>query len=143
VRHFTYLIVLAACLAGALWVEPVLRVNVLRRWRRLGITVAVVVVVFGAWDIAAIAAGHWRYDPAQTLGVRLPDHVPLEELLFFVVVPVASILGFEAVRSVRGAASPAGDEDAGIDAGDEEAADASWVAPPPAEPPEPTRGSGP
>ena len=109
-RHLTYVAVLAACLVGALWVEPVLHVNVLRRWRRLVITLTVVVVIFGAWDVAAIAAGHWRYDPAQILAVRLPGHVPLEELLFFLVIPFASILGFEAVRAVRGAAAPAGDE---------------------------------
>jgi lycopene cyclase domain-containing protein len=109
-RHLTYLAVLAACLIGALWVEPVLHVNVLRRWRRLVITLAVVVVIFGGWDVAAIAAGHWHYDPAQILGIRLLGQLPLEELLFFLVVPFASILGFEAVRAVRGAAAPAGDE---------------------------------
>jgi len=121
-RHLTYLAVLAACLAGALWLEPILRVNVLRRWRRLALTVTVVVLAFGAWDIAAIAAGHWRYDPAQTLGVRLPGRLPLEELLFFVVVPVCTVLGFEAVRAVRtarGAVLIAGDEPP---AGDEPAA---------------------
>ena len=37
-RHLTYLAVLAGCLLGALWVEPVLRVHVVRRWRRLAIT---------------------------------------------------------------------------------------------------------
>ena len=26
-------------------------------------------IAFGAWDLAAIAAGHWTYDPAQTLAV--------------------------------------------------------------------------
>ena len=109
-RQLTYLAVLAACLIGALWVEPVLHVNVLRRWRRLVITLAVVVVIFGGWDVVAIAAGHWHYDPAQVLGVRLLGQLPLEELLFFLVVPFASILGFEAVRAVRGAAAPAGDE---------------------------------
>jgi lycopene cyclase domain-containing protein len=109
-RHLTYLAVLAACLCGALWVELVLRVNVLRRWRRLAITVAVVALIFSSWDVAAIAAGQWRYDPSHTLGVRLPGRLPIEELLFFIVVPVASILGFEAVRAVRGSRSPAGDE---------------------------------
>ena len=109
-RHLTYLAVLAGCLLGALWVEPVLRVRVVRRWRRLAVTLAVVVVIFGGWDVAAIAAGHWRYDPAQTLPVRLPGHLPLEELLFFLVIPFAAILGFEAVRAVRGSAAPAGDE---------------------------------
>jgi lycopene cyclase domain-containing protein len=109
-RHLTYLAVLAGCLLGALWVEPVLHVHVARRWRRLAITLAVVVVIFGGWDVAAVTAGHWRYDPAQTLGVRLMGHLPLEELLFFLVIPFAAILGFEAVRAVRGSAAPAGDE---------------------------------
>ena len=99
-RHLTYLAVLAGCLLGAVWLEPVLRVGVLRQWRRLLLTVAPIVVVFGGWDIAAIAARHWSYDPAQTSGVLLPGRLPLEELLFFVVVPVCAVLGYEAVRKV-------------------------------------------
>jgi lycopene cyclase domain-containing protein len=106
--RFTYLTVLAACLAGALWLEPVLRVNVLRRWRRLLLTLLPVVVVFALWDLAAIAAGHWTFDPAQTTGVLLPGRLPLDELLFFVAVPVCAVLGFEAVRAVL--RWPAGDE---------------------------------
>lgn len=108
-RHWTYLAVLAGCLVGALWLEPILRVNVLRRWRRLLLTVLPVAAVFVVWDLAAIAAGHWDFDPGQTVGVALPGGLPLEELLFFLVVPVCAVLGFEAVRAVRG--WPAGDEE--------------------------------
>ena len=99
-RHLTYLAVLAGCLAGALWLELVLRVGVLRRWRRLLLTLVPVVAVFGAWDVAAIAAHHWSYDAGQTVGVLLPGRLPVEEALFFVVVPVCAILGYEAVRKV-------------------------------------------
>jgi lycopene cyclase domain-containing protein len=98
--HFVYLGVLAGCLGGALWLEPILRVGVLRRWRLVLLTLVPVVAVFVAWDVAAIAAGHWTFDRAQTTGVVLPGRLPLEELLFFVVVPVCAILGFEAVRTV-------------------------------------------
>lgn len=94
-----YLGVLAACLLAALWLEPVLRVGVLRRARRLLLTVLPVLVVFGAWDAAAIAAGHWDYDPAQILGVTLPGRLPLEEVLFFLVVPLCVIEAFEAART--------------------------------------------
>jgi lycopene cyclase domain-containing protein len=107
-RHFAYPAVLAGCLAGALWLEPVLRVNVLRRWRRLLLTLLPVVVIFAMWDLAAIAAGHWRFDPAQTTGILLPGGLPLDELLFFIVVPLCAVLAFEAVRAVLG--WPAGDE---------------------------------
>ncbi len=110
-RHLTYLAVLGGCLAGALWLEPFLRVGVLRRWRRLVLTVVPVAVVFVLWDLAAIAAGHWDFDPEQTTGIVLPDRLPLDELLFFLVVPVCAILGFEAVRRVL--RWKAGDEKAG------------------------------
>lgn len=107
-RHLTYLAVLAGCLGGALWLEVVVRTRVLRRWRRLLLTLAPVVAVFLAWDAYAVARRHWSFDPAQTTGVVVVAGVPLEELLFFVVVPVCSVLAFEAVRAVRG--WPAGDE---------------------------------
>lgn len=101
-RHLTYLGVLALCLACAIWLEPVLRLGVLRQARRLLITLVPVAGLFVAWDIAAIAAGHWYYDPAQLVGLTLPGRLPLEELLFFLVVPVCAILGLEAVRKVTG-----------------------------------------
>jgi lycopene cyclase domain-containing protein len=107
-RHLSYLFVLLGCLVAAGWLEPVLKVNVLRRWRRLLLTLVPVLVVFIVWDLAAIAAGHWTFDPEQTTGVLLPGGLPLDEVLFFLVVPVCAILGFEAVRAVLG--KPAGDE---------------------------------
>ena len=57
-------------------------------------------MVFVGWDLAALAAGHWSYDDGQLVGVWLPGHLPLEELLFFLVVPLCSVLAFEAVRTV-------------------------------------------
>ncbi|UQU63213.1 lycopene cyclase domain-containing protein [Couchioplanes caeruleus] len=107
--HLAYLLVLAGCLVCALWLEPVLKVNVLRRGRRLLLTLLPVVVVFVLWDLAAIAAGHWTFDPEQTTGILLPGGLPLDEVLFFVVVPVCAVLGFEAVRAVL--RRPAGDGD--------------------------------
>lgn len=112
-RHLTYLAVLAVCLGSAIWLEPVLRVGVLRRWRRLLLTLVPVAICFSLWDVAAIAAGHWHYDPGQLLGVTLPGRLPLEEVAFFLVVPVCAILGFEAVRRVTG--WTAGDEAGGAD----------------------------
>ena len=107
-RHLSYVLVLAGCAAAALWLEPVFKVNVFRRWRRLLLTLLPVAVVFVLWDLAAIAAGHWTFDPEQTTGVLFPGGLPLDEVLFFVVVPVCAVLGFEAVRAVL--RRPAGDE---------------------------------
>lgn len=102
-----YLLVLLACLVGTAPLEVFLGTRVYARWRRLGLTLLPVLAVFLVWDVLAIRAGHWAYDPAQTTGVRL-GNLPLEELLFFLVIPICSILSLEAVRAVRGWA--AGDE---------------------------------
>jgi lycopene cyclase domain-containing protein len=107
-RHLSYLLVLAGCLAAAIWLEPIFKVNVFRRGRRLLLTMLPVVVVFVCWDLAAIAAGHWTFDPAQMTGVVLPGGLPLDEVLFFVVVPICAVLGFEATRAVL--RKPVGDE---------------------------------
>jgi lycopene cyclase domain-containing protein len=105
----TYLAVLGGCLVSALWLEPVLRVGVLRQWRRLALTLALVAAAFLAWDLAAVAAGHWSFDDRQTIGVWLPGGLPLEEALFFVVVPLCAVLGFEAVRTVLARLARRGD----------------------------------
>jgi lycopene cyclase domain-containing protein len=108
VRHLSYLGMLAFCLVGTAPLELWLHVGVYRRWRRLVLTVLPLLVVFVAWDAYAVHRGQWSFDRAQTLGVRLPGGLPLEEVLFFVVVPVAAVLTLEAVRAVRG--WPVGDE---------------------------------
>lgn len=107
-RHLIYLAVLAACVLGTLPLEFVLGARVYRRPRRLLLTLLPVLIVFVGWDIYAIGQHHWSYDRAQTSGILLPGRLPLEEFLFFVVVPVCSILTLEAVRIVRG--WPVGDE---------------------------------
>jgi lycopene cyclase domain-containing protein len=99
--HFTYLALLVACLLGTAPLEIVLRVRVYVRWRRLGLALAPTVLLFGVWDVYAIKAGHWSYDPARITGLRLPGALPVEELLFFVVVPTCAILTLEAVRARR------------------------------------------
>ena len=101
-RSLGYAAVLAFCVVGTLPLELVLGVRVYRQWRRLLLTLLPVVAVFVGWDLYAIAAGHWSFDRTQLVGVMLPGGLPLEELLFFVVVPTASLLALEAVHRVRG-----------------------------------------
>jgi lycopene cyclase domain-containing protein len=62
--------------------------------------------VFTAWDLYAVARHQWTYDPAQLVGVRFPGALPLEEVLFFLVVPTCAVLAFEAVRKVTGWPDP-------------------------------------
>ena len=100
--HWTYAALLAGCLVVTAPLEILLRVRVYARWRRLLLALVPELVVFLAWVLYAVARGHWAYDDAQTLGLRLPGGIPVEELLFFVVVPVCAVLALEAVRRVTG-----------------------------------------
>jgi lycopene cyclase domain len=108
VRHLTYLGLLAGCLLGTAPLEIWLRTRVYARTRRWVLAVLPTFVLFAGWDLYAIAAGHWSYRREWMSGVVLPGGLPLEEALFFVVVPTCAILAFEAVRAVKG--WPAGDE---------------------------------
>lgn len=99
--HLTYLLILAGCLLGTAPLEVVLHVGVYAQWRRLLLTLAPVVVVFGGWDLYAIAHDQWHYDPRYLVGATLPGRLPLEELLFFLVIPTCAVLTYEAVLARR------------------------------------------
>lgn len=100
-QHWSYVAMLAFCLAGTLPLVPLFGLTVLRQPRRLLLTVAVAGSPFLLWDLYATHAGHWWFDAAQTLPWRVAG-LPVEEIAFFVVIPLVSVLTYEAVRVVRG-----------------------------------------
>ena len=106
-EQLAYLLVLLGCLLGTAPLEVVLGTRVYARWRRLLLTLLPVVVVFVGWDLLAIRAGHWDFDREQVTGLALGP-LPLEELLFFLAIPICAVLTLEAVRAVKG--WPVGDE---------------------------------
>src|SRR4051794_32023121 len=99
-RHWAYVAMLVFCLAGTLPLVPAFRLSVLRQPRRLVLTVAAVGIPFLVWDLYAVRAGHWSFDASQTLPPRVAG-LPLEELGFLIVIPVVSVITFDAVRAVR------------------------------------------
>ncbi|EUA22722.1 lycopene cyclase domain protein [Mycobacterium xenopi 3993] len=70
--------------------------------RRLLAAVLPVAAVFVAWDVAAIAAHVWTYSPRFTTGVVLPGRIPIEEVLFFLVIPLCGLLTYNAVSAILG-----------------------------------------
>ena len=100
-EQLTYLALLVGCLVVTAPLELVLRVRVYARWRRLLLAVVPEFVVFVVWVLYAIAEGHWDYSSTRTIDVRLPGGIPVEEVLFFLVVPVCAVLALEAVSRPR------------------------------------------
>lgn len=96
--RFQYLLLMAACLVGTLPLEFLYRAGVWRRPRRLLATLALPVALFVVWDVLAIRAGIWDFNPRYVTGWELPFDVPVEELAFFLTIPICALLAYEAVR---------------------------------------------
>lgn len=99
--HFGYLAMLAFTVVGSFWLEIFLKVGVLKRINKVIRALAPVAVAFIIWDAYAISKNHWHFDKRQILGMYGPFHIPLEEFLFFLIVPIAAIMTIEAVTKVR------------------------------------------
>jgi lycopene beta-cyclase len=94
--------VLGLCLAATAPLEFAFGLRVLRDPRRLVRALAVPVVVFVVWDVVAIDRRTWWYNDRYVTGWELPFGLPVEELLFFLVIPLVGLLSYEAVRRVLG-----------------------------------------
>ena len=106
---FGYVAMLTFTVVGSFWLEIVLKIRVLKRIKRALMSIIPVAILFLIWDAYAVASGHWKFDPDQVLGIYGPFGIPLEEYLFFLIVPMAAIMTIEGVRSVK-KHWPGGDE---------------------------------
>lgn len=95
---YQYLLVLAACLALTAPLE-VFGSGVYRQARRAAAAVIPVAIVFIVWDVLAIAGEVWSYNPRYVTGVQL-GNIPIEELLFFIVIPLCGLLTYSAVSNI-------------------------------------------
>lgn len=99
--HWQYLIVLGACLLITAPLE-IFGSGVYRQPMRLLRSVGPVAVVFVIWDAIAIAGHVWTYNPRYISGIEVGFSIPLEELLFFVVIPICGLLTYSAVSAILG-----------------------------------------
>jgi lycopene cyclase domain-containing protein len=97
--HLQYLILMGGCLAVTAPLE-LSGARVYRQAARLARAVLPVALVFLVWDALAIAGHVWSYNPRYVTGIRLPFGIPVEELVFFLVVPVCGILTYAGVQAV-------------------------------------------
>jgi lycopene cyclase domain-containing protein len=59
-----------------------------------------VAAVFLVWDGVAIAARVWKYNGQYITGIEIPPHIPIEEVLFFVIIPLCGLLTYNAVTTI-------------------------------------------
>jgi lycopene cyclase domain-containing protein len=99
--RWQYLIVLGACLLVTAPLE-IFGSGVYRQPLRLFLSVGPVALVFLVWDGIAIAGHVWTYNRRYVSGIDVGFSIPLEELLFFIVIPVCGLLTYSAVSAILG-----------------------------------------
>lgn len=97
--RYQYLLLMAACLAITLPLELILRARVYARPKRLALALIPTVVLFSVWDVVGIVRDHWSYHPRFVTGIQI-GLMPLEELVFFIVIPICGLLSYAAVGTV-------------------------------------------
>ena len=98
--HWQYLLLLGGCLVVTLPLE-FLGEGVYRQPRRLLRALLPVLAAFLIWDAIAIALQVWHYNPRYVSGINVP-FMPLEEMLFFIVIPLCGLLTYNAVSTILG-----------------------------------------
>lgn len=99
VDRLQYLILMGLCLLITAPLE-FLGGRVYRRPARTLYAILPVAAVFLVWDAIAIAAGVWDYSPRYLTGWLLPLRIPVEEVVFFVVIPLCALLTYGVVQTI-------------------------------------------
>ena len=98
--HYSYvLIFVAICAVG---VNFGFKLRFSKKLKLFLFTDALILVVYLIWDFWAVSKGSWFFDPDQILGVMLLGKLPIEEVLFFIIVPMMSILTYLALTKLTG-----------------------------------------
>lgn len=101
-NHLNYIGVLLFIGLCGVGVNFFFKTNFGRRWRIFLITDLLILVLYTAWDSWAIYKRNWYFDPSQILGVKLLFSIPLEEILFFIVVPFTTVATYLALKKLTG-----------------------------------------
>ncbi len=98
--HLQYFALLGGCLLLTLPLEFLFQARVYRRIGRLVRAMAAPLLIFWMIDSVALVRHLWTYSRRYTVGLVVPHKLPIEEIAFFVAIPICAILTFEAANAV-------------------------------------------
>lgn len=70
--------------------------------KALFMSLGIIMLTFGGWDVFATWRGHWHFDPGGVWPARIIN-LPLEEVMFFFVIPFCCIFTWEALKYIKDA----------------------------------------
>lgn len=96
-NQFTYFLILAVSVAGPLALSFDKKVAFYKKWKYLFPAMLLPAVFYIAWDIFFTAKGVWSFNEKYITGVKLVN-LPVEEVLFFFIVPYCCVFIYECIR---------------------------------------------
>lgn len=94
--HYTYFVILAASFAGPFLLSFDKKVAFYKKWSNLFPAILFPALFFLIWDELKTQAGVWSFSKEYTVGFKLFS-LPLEEVLFFFVVPYCCVFVYECI----------------------------------------------
>ena len=96
--HFTYFLILGCTLAGPLLLSFDKKVAFYKKWKPLSLAMLIPAIIYIAWDIYFTSKGIWSFNEKYYVKELKVFNLPLEEILFFFVVPYCCVFIYECIR---------------------------------------------
>jgi lycopene cyclase domain-containing protein len=95
--HYTYFIILAASLAGPLALSFDKKVAFYKKWKYVFLAMILPALFYIIWDVYFTAIDVWQFNSKYIIGTKFFG-LPVEEWLFFIVVPYCCTFIYECIR---------------------------------------------
>ncbi|HNP54962.1 MAG TPA: lycopene cyclase domain-containing protein, partial [Ferruginibacter sp.] len=96
--HYTYFLILALSLAGPLALSFDSKVGFYKKWRYLFPAMIIPALLYIGWDMWFTHQQIWSFNPDYISGIHIYN-LPIEEVLFFFVVPYCCVFIYECIRA--------------------------------------------
>jgi lycopene cyclase domain-containing protein len=96
--HYTYFLILASALTGPLLLSFDKKVGFYKKWKYVFLAMILPAIFYIVWDIYFTSIGVWSFNENYITGATL-FNLPIEEVLFFFVVPYCCLFIYECIRS--------------------------------------------
>ncbi len=91
-----YLIIDLMTFGGPLFISIIGKVKYLKNYRSFIPAIVIVAIPYIIWDML-VTGLDWHFNPSYVLSIRIVD-LPIEEVMFFIVVPFAMLFVYEYIR---------------------------------------------
>ena len=98
--HYTYIILIAFTISGPFLLSFDKKVAFYKEWKHFFWAMLPTSLAYILWDVIATKTGVWKFNTEFLLGPFI-GNLPLEEYLFFIVIPMAAIMTIEGVTTVK------------------------------------------